>query len=160
MIDQTLKNMSIDETRLYIKIVDGQPVDHPVLELNLIHVYGSVDAIPSEYQPFTRTIYDISPSHYVTPVCSYQQINGVWQDVWEFVDIDEDEKAQVKQLLIDRANSTVDRFKELSQTMLSDPTLTPTQLSAWQQFSQDINAWTLVDEENPNIPTPPPKSLA
>ena len=36
---------------LYLKVIDGKPVDHPTFESNLLEVFGRV---PKNYVPFTR----------------------------------------------------------------------------------------------------------
>jgi hypothetical protein len=157
MIDQTLLDMGLYETNLYIKIVDGQPIDHPVSEINLIQVYESKENIPPEYKPFMRTIHPIRPSHYVKPACSYREIGGVWQDYWEFVDLPEDEAQAKEQELIDHANETVARFKDLANRFVNDLT-DEDALTEWQLFLDDFNNWELQDPENPNIPEPPAKN--
>ena len=81
---------------LYIKVVNGQPVDHPSFEDNLIQAFGS---IPTEYQPFTRIpqpttpigVYQKYAESYENPV--YAQVDGTWQDTWTVVDMTADEKA-------------------------------------------------------------------
>jgi hypothetical protein len=65
---------------LHIQIENGQPINHPALEENLIAAYGSV---PSDWESFVRVekpsakIYEI-----VEDDPSYEKIDGVWTDVW------------------------------------------------------------------------------
>lgn len=68
-------------TNLYIQIENGQPVNHPAVEDNLVSAFGSV---PENWYPFTRTKppalgrYEVLESQQPT----YQLVNGVWTDVW------------------------------------------------------------------------------
>jgi hypothetical protein len=62
---------------LYIKVENGQPIDHPVFQEQLILAFN---CIPENYEPFNRK--------YINPMCFrhndppiYQKIDGVWSDV-------------------------------------------------------------------------------
>ena len=81
---------------LYIQVVNGQPVNHPAFESNLVAAFGSV---PDDWQPFTRVeqptigLYQIiDPSQ-----SSYQFINGIWYDQWTVRDMTDAEKAAKQQ---------------------------------------------------------------
>jgi len=65
---------------LYIQVENDQAVGNPVLESNLLEVYGM---IPENYEPFIRVE---QPATTATVVCSYQKVNGLWTDVWQNVD--------------------------------------------------------------------------
>jgi len=79
---------------LYIQVENGEPINHPAFEDNLIQAFGSV---PSNWEPFNRvnrpilSIYQLFESD--DPI--YQKINGVWTDVWLFRDMTSDEKASL-----------------------------------------------------------------
>jgi hypothetical protein len=77
---------------LYIKVENGQTVNHPSVTSNLIDAFGS---IPENYEPFIRTLKPKPPTPYEvvldTPV--YQKVDGVWTDVWLVRDMTEEEKA-------------------------------------------------------------------
>lgn len=66
---------------LYIQTENGQTVNHPAFEDNLIAAYGGV---PDHWKPFVRVerprpgIYEVLESEQP----AYQMINGVWTDVW------------------------------------------------------------------------------
>lgn len=76
---------------LYIQVQDGQPINHPAFENNLLQAFG---AIPENWEPFVRvqspvpTIYQI----FENPALVYQKVNNVWTDVWVLRDITEKEK--------------------------------------------------------------------
>jgi hypothetical protein len=81
---------------LYIQIENGQPINHPAFENNLIEAFGQV---PSYWEPFIRLEkpklgpYQIFNSEEST----YQKINGAWTDVWDIQEITEEEKTAKQQ---------------------------------------------------------------
>lgn len=66
---------------LYIQIENGQPVNHPAFEDNLMQAFGS---IPTHWEPFNRIerpvpgVYEVLESEMPT----YEKVDGVWADVW------------------------------------------------------------------------------
>jgi hypothetical protein len=76
---------------LFIKVENGQPIDHPVFGGNLLQFY---ETVPDFYQPFVRvekpTIgpYQVFNSQEPT----YQFVNGVWTDIWDIRDMTAEEK--------------------------------------------------------------------
>jgi hypothetical protein len=82
---------------LYIQVQDGQTVNHPVLQQNLMDVFGE---IPAHFEEFTRIsmpnpgtlgVFQKFQETYETP--TYQKVDGVWQDTWTVVDMTAEEKA-------------------------------------------------------------------
>lgn len=110
--------------KLYIQIKDGLPVNHPALEDNLIDALGD---IPDDWEPFIR-IEDptISNSNIVLTQSdpTYENVDGIWQDVWHYRDKTTEEIQQEKNLTIEL----------LHQQWQSQP------------YSNNFSAWTF-DEE-------------
>jgi hypothetical protein len=81
---------------LYIQIENGAPVNHPATEDNLAGAFGS---IPDNWAPFVRVaqpvpgIYQVLDSEEPT----YQQVDGVWTDVWALRDMTDAERAARQQ---------------------------------------------------------------
>jgi hypothetical protein len=80
---------------LYLQIQNGQPVNHPHLEENVLQVFGS---IPSDWAPFKRVLSQdsgITLGLFQTYSHSYglSSDNVTWQDVWTAVDMTDDEKS-------------------------------------------------------------------
>jgi hypothetical protein len=78
----------------YIKVINGQTVDHPVLMDNLFSVFGS---IPEQYQPFYRIQQpaNLLPSPFYKAQNTYVlgQDGVTWQDSWTAVEMTSDEQA-------------------------------------------------------------------
>jgi hypothetical protein len=81
---------------LYIQTQDGQPINHPAFEDNLLQAFNP---IPDNWEPFVRverptpTVYQLLESQ--EPV--YQKVNGVWTDIWSLRDMTDAEKAAQQQ---------------------------------------------------------------
>ena len=88
---------------LYIETNNGQTVNHPAFEENLIQAFGS---IPEHWEAFVRVEKPI-PSLYqfVDEQPTYQKINDVWTDVWNLRDMTAEEKAAKQQEVQDAFNT-------------------------------------------------------
>lgn len=70
--------------KLYIKIENGFPVNHPALEDNLLEVFGK---IPEDWAPFVRVDNPTSTNHRIVLTHSqpiYKKIGDTWYDHWEY----------------------------------------------------------------------------
>jgi hypothetical protein len=137
---------------LYIQIENGQTINHPAFEDNLIQAFGS---IPTNWEPFTRvdmpvpTVYQVLDSTEPT----YQKVNGVWTDVWALRDMTDAEKTAKQQSVKDawnekpRPNLTAWTFDE---TTCSYKAPIPKPNDGKQYFWQGTtNTWV----EQPPYPT-------
>jgi hypothetical protein len=90
---------------LYIQTDEnGNCINHPAFEDNLIAAFG---AVPAHWEPFTRVKRPIPSVYQVldSPEPTYQKINGVWTDVWALRDMTDAEKAAKQQAAKDAFNS-------------------------------------------------------
>jgi hypothetical protein len=89
---------------LYIQIENGQPVNHPAFEDNLIEAFG---AVPDHWETFVRverpTLGEYEKFDY--PDVTYEKVNDVWTDVFHVVPMTDEEKAVVKQAKINAAKT-------------------------------------------------------
>lgn len=130
---------------LYIQVVDGQCVNHPAYEDNLVEVYGMV---PANWEPFVRVesphvseIYKI-----VDPDPIYVKTDGVWRDTWNVRDATDEEKLAIQQqykdqwnLLPWRENYTAWQFNE--ETCQYEPPIPRPEGSYY--WSGSSNSWKL-----------------
>ena len=88
----------------YIQTENGEPINHPAFEDNLIQAFG---VVPAHWEPFTRverpllTGYKILASD--TPV--YAKVDGVWTDVWTVREMTAEEKTAKQQAAITAFNT-------------------------------------------------------
>lgn len=83
---------------LYIKIQDGQPINHPAYDENLIQAFG---AVPEGWEPFVRVERPAIGNFEVlgSEEPAYKKVAGVWTDVWEVRPMTEQEKVAKRQII-------------------------------------------------------------
>ena len=87
--------------RLYIQTENGQTVNHPALEDNLIAAFGGV---PDHWKPFVRVepptlgVYEALESEQP----AYRMVDGVWTDVWSVRPMSDEEKVATHQARIEK----------------------------------------------------------
>ena len=71
---------------LWIEIIDGQPVNHPYLESNLLAAYPEWNGVvpTTQFAPFVRIE---PPVDAIVERVEYQLVDGVWTDVFYTVPI-------------------------------------------------------------------------
>lgn len=80
---------------LYIRIVDGQPFEHPIFGDNFREAFPEIDTnnLPSEFARFERV--PMPSLVYATlnnPNPSYQWVDGIIKDVWDITQMTQEEK--------------------------------------------------------------------
>lgn len=86
---------------LFIQIADGQPVNHPMLETNVLEFYG---VIPEDFVPFHRVSFNdtgLTCGVFQKTISIYVNKDGTWQDEWAVVDMTPEERQEK----IDRVQS-------------------------------------------------------
>lgn len=90
--------------KLYIETQNGQPINHPAFEDNLLQAFHE---IPAHWEPFVRVerpvpaVYQALESEEPT----YEKVDGVWTDVWALRDLTAEEKTAKQQAVIDAFNA-------------------------------------------------------
>ena len=106
--------------KLYIQIQNGQPINHPAFEDNLLQAFNP---IPENWEPFVRverpipTVYQLLEA----PEPVYQKVDNVWTDVGALRDMTNTEKTAKQQAAKDawaalpnRDNFTAWNFDEVT----------------------------------------------
>ena len=137
---------------LYIQTENGNAVNHPAFEDNLIAAFGS---IPANWETFIRverpipTLYQVLDSQEPT----YQKANGAWSDTWSVRDMTAEEKAAKQQAVKDAWASRPDAANFAAWTFDAEtcsyapPTARPT--DGDYRWRGTDNTWVLV----PDYPT-------
>jgi hypothetical protein len=141
---------------LFIQMRDGQPYQHPIFGNNFREAFPHIDVnnLPPEFARFERIEQPTPGVFEVVEGVTYQLVNGVVKDVWVVRSMNTLEKQFKTDVLISDANKTIMLLKERA-TVNSTTASTETEKTAWLEYIEVLNAWTLVDVLQPNIPRPP-----
>jgi hypothetical protein len=134
---------------LYIQIKDGQPINHPIIETNMIQAYPDVDLInlPPEFARFNRYQMptDLVTSPFQMPYNSYGlDADGVsYCDIWAVRDMDAGER-QVRTRVEQRSvDDEVKFFKDFAADKIANTT--GDVQTAWQNYLDSVNSMDTSD---------------
>lgn len=79
---------------LYIRIVNGQPFEHPIFGDNFRQAFPDVDTnnLPPEFARFERIECPLVAAVYEVDAVSYQWVDGVVKDIWTVRPMTQEEK--------------------------------------------------------------------
>jgi len=141
---------------LFIKIVNGQPFEHPIFGDNFREAFPDVDTtnLPSNYARFERVEQPVVNKFQVAEGPVYQWIDGVVKDVWSVREMNESERAQVIQRDVNFANELHQETVVYVENHLAKET-NETAKQAWSDWLVQLNAWVVDDPMNiPDLPKP------
>jgi len=141
---------------LFIKIVDGQPFEHPILGDNFRQAFPDIDTenLPSNFAKFVRIERPTVTALQIVEGPEYQWIDGVVKDVWTVREMNETERANEIEIRTNFANEMYQELLTFVQNKLTTET-NETAIAALNDWLVELNAWTLVDPLNPNVPHAP-----
>lgn len=81
---------------LYIRIVDGQPFEHPILGDNFRQAFPDLDInnLPPQFAKFERVPEPNKGAYEVADGPVYQWVNGIVKDVWAVRPMTPEEKTE------------------------------------------------------------------
>jgi len=141
----------------FIRILDGQPHEHPIMGDNLRWALPEIDAVrlATEFAPFTR----IDPAG--IPVGFYEVLveEYVWdgpgvRDNWHTRPMTEEEHTIKRQGAIEgteRHRASLLAYSETEKALAT----TPGAISVWDAYISDLTAHTYADPSTANLPLPP-----
>ena len=141
---------------LFIRVVDGQPFEHPIFGDNFRQAFPNIDVdnLPAEFARFERVAQPHNATAYEVEECTYQWVDGVVKDVWVTRSMTDTERSEKVLALTNTANEIINFFKSTVQEKI-DRAPNEEARQAWIDFAAQLNAWVLVDPAAPNIPNPP-----
>lgn len=89
--------------RLFIRLVDGEPVEHPLIDDNLVDAYPGIDLdnLPENFANFERVPKPVTGVYQVYEGATYVKFDNVYKDVHHFREMTPEEK----QAKIDQAHT-------------------------------------------------------
>jgi hypothetical protein len=137
---------------LYIKVQNGQPIDHPVFPDNLMEVFGE---IPAEYETFNRMPSPVPGQFEVLehpPV--YAKVDVAWTDVWTVRPMTAEEKAQFTQEILFKVTSQIADMREHFGNQITENS-TDSDREIVAKYIADLDAVDVSDPFNAKIPPAP-----
>jgi hypothetical protein len=133
-----------------IRIVDGQPFEHPILMDNFMSAFPRIDVnnLPSEYAKFERLEQPVpldgqTPYHNVGHHYVFDSAMGKWKDDWFLIDMTDAEKAAKRAEGETIITNTLAGLKQFAQSSLDGAT--EEQKPSWQTYLDQLNALTYDD---------------
>ena len=90
---------------LFIRIVDGQPFEHPIFGENFKEAFPDIDTnnLPAEFAKFERIECPDTTGPFEFYVGSYQFVNGIVKDVWTLQQMTQEEReAKIAKAILDK----------------------------------------------------------
>lgn len=86
--------------KLFIRIKDGQPFEHPIMEDNFLQAFPGIDAnnLPQEFSRFERVEPPIPTVYEVYEGVTYEWVDGIVKDVHHIRNMTEQEKLEKQNL--------------------------------------------------------------
>jgi hypothetical protein len=143
---------------LYIKVVDGFPVNHPLFEENLLEAFP--EGIPACYEPFERVQPTIKHGTFEKLVHTYlKNQNNVWTEEWSVADMTAKEKERKINDLTMAANNYIEQLKQQAINAIAylEEVSDSAGAQIWNAHLDKINQWALVSVAPvvPEFPSPP-----
>jgi len=148
--------------RLFIKIVNGQPFEHPILEANIIQAYPEIDInnLPSEFANFERVDFDknsLPLDVYEVPYSQYEWVGGVVKDVWYKRPMNEEQIFAKNQAMIQyKEQLKTQHLAKWNSILLELADETGKQVV--QNYIDILNAYVIADAPSARLPQTPLKN--
>lgn len=141
--------------RLFIRIVDGQPFEHPIFEDNFREAFPDVDVdnLPPEFAEFKRVAPPVLGAFEVYEGVAYEVVDGFYSDVHRVRPMTETEIAAKTAEISAATVNEVEQQKEIAAYAVANAA--ESAKPQWQAWLDALNAWVLVDPLQPNVPLPP-----
>ena len=148
--------------KLFIKIIDGQPFEHPIVEENFVQAYPHIDVnnLPSDFAHFERVEFDensLSLNVYESPYTQYEWVGSVVKDVWYKRPMSAEQIANVnKEFVKDKEHNKTRRLIKWNAvlTELTDDA----SKQVVQNYIDTLTAYVIADAPLADLPLAPLKN--
>ena len=148
--------------RMFIKIVNGQPFEHPILEENFIQVYPQIDInnLPSEFANFERVEFDennLPLDVYESAYTQYEWVGSVVKDVWYKRPMNEEQIANKNKALVENKEGRKTWRLTKWNSVLAELTDEASK-QAVQNYIDTLTAYVIADAPSEALPQAPLKN--
>lgn len=141
--------------KLFIKIKDGQPFEHPMTLESIQYIVPNFDPnnLPESFAVFEDTPFVNEPEPFEINYYEYVFNGGVVTKVWKKRGMTAEERAVYLQDLSDQAHR--DRDANLAIAIEELALTSEEHKWHWEKHIEALNVWELIDPLRPNIPSSP-----
>jgi hypothetical protein len=131
--------------KLFIRVKNGQPFEHPIFEDNFVQAFPDVDTnnLPAEFAPFVRVEPPAVGPYEKNRTVSYQLVDGAYTDVFSIEQMT-DEEISAKQQVVKDEWSTNNGFASwvFNETLcvFEAPTLKPND-GKFYRWDEPTTSW-------------------
>ena len=141
----------------YIKILNGDPIGHPMLSSNLIQLGVDLENLPEDYAVFHRVEKNVTPNRFEIAYSTYEWNTDktAVQDVWRVRDMTDAEKDVKLGMMLDIAKDHIEQLK-LTAAFEIEHAVNPEDSEVWQNYLESLNEFSPT-KTNLAVPIPPRK---
>jgi hypothetical protein len=141
----------------YIKILNGDPIGHPMLSSNLIQLCVDLSNLPEDYAVFHRVEKNVTPNRFEIVYSTYEWNTDktAIQDVWHVRDMTDSEKDEKLGMMLGIAKDHIEQLKSTAAVEI-EYAVNSEDAAVWQTYLQELNDATPT-KTNLTIPIPPRK---
>lgn len=145
----------------FIRIVDGQPVEHPIAGDNFRAAFPNIDVnnLPPEFARFIRLRpTGVNVGFYENLTEAYVWANGVVRDNWHAAPMSAEEYATKKQWGIEQVEAQRQSFLQAAraQRAIASQAMRP----VWDAYIATLTAYTYEDPAQAALPMPPTQDVS
>lgn len=147
---------------LYIRIQDGQPFEHPILEENARQAWPELnfDLLPdwlARFRRYAQPGQDVLPvGVFQRAVCSYtRDQDGVWQDTWTVENMSTEEQQVLTRQRVAQARANQTAQIELARAAAAVAGIPAEAVTAWNNYADLMAAVTITDPFDISWPAAP-----
>jgi predicted HNH restriction endonuclease len=142
---------------LYIKILNGKPVDHPLLGSNLVYLKVDLSNLPEDYAVFHRVEKNVTPNRFEIVYSTYEWNTDktAIQDVWHVRDMTDSEKDEKLGMMLGIAKDHIEQLKSTAAFEI-EHAVNSEDAEVWQNYLESLNEFSPT-KTNLAVPIPPRK---
>ena len=141
---------------LFIKILNGQPFEHPILGDNFRQAFPHIDVnnLPPDFAKFIRVDEPIVGVYQIADGPTYEWDNNVVKDVWTIREMTEEEKENKNIILTTTILERIETLKDISRSIINNDENTLL-VEEFTKYLNLLDHYKVLDPSNPQIPILP-----
>lgn len=142
--------------RYFIKISNGEPIEHPISEENFLKAFPEINVnnLSPHFAVFVKTEQPTVDLYEIADTVSYRLVGNEVHEIWNVRQKTSDEKEVTNKIIEEFVNTRLNHLKSIVQEKIINASSDAAK-NAWTIFSNQLDAWTITDYRNPSLPLLP-----